>query len=124
MNKLTFEDYLEDILDLHIGIMSDVEINSAKTGYIAFCAPTPKAATLVSHPDSKMKLAELRNKVERFISSATITVERNQEKDLTLVLSFAAKAKSVLDGRHTKAALLDLITLNSEANRHMNSQRG
>ena len=116
---ISFEAYLEDILDAHIGLMSSNEITSARHGYNAFIAKPAKSAV---HQDSGLKLGELRSKVERFVSSARITIERNKGKDLTMIRTFAAKAESTLKGRCTKASLLALITLNSEASRHINNQ--
>lgn len=120
MSKMTFQEYCEDILDLHTGLMSETEIAEAMAGYRKWTAPKEKAA---KHPDAKLKLAELRAKVERFISSQKIAIERNGDKDLSIVKAFVEQAEEALNGKPKKADLLALITLNSEASRHINDQR-
>lgn len=120
MATITFQEYTEDFLGQAIALMSEEALTQARKGYAALTA----TVTTSAHPDAGLKVADLRGKVERFVRSASITIERNQNLDLALVRTFVARATAALQGRATKAALLDLIDLNSAASRHINAQRG
>jgi hypothetical protein len=42
ITMITFYEYLEDVLDLHIGLMSDAEIREAQKAFEAYQAPRKK----------------------------------------------------------------------------------
>jgi len=119
MKKISFEDYVSDVLDLQVGLMSEKQIAEARTGYNKLFAPKPVVA---KHRLSNVKVAELRKMIEHFVSSQKIAIERNSDKDLTIVKTFIAEAEKALAGRAEKAELLKLIDLNSEASRSLAAQ--
>ncbi|RLJ20014.1 hypothetical protein DJ031_06810 [bacterium endosymbiont of Escarpia laminata] len=119
MTAITFQEYCEDILDQHTALMSIEERRQAYAGYRKMVAPKAKTER---HPDAKLKLAELRAKVERFMVSQKVTIERNAGKDLSIATAFVEQAETALNGKAKKADFLALITLNSEASRHINGQ--
>ena len=116
---MTFQEYCEDLLNRHTGLMSTEERNEAYAGYRQMIAPKAKNE---KHPDARLKLAELKAKVTRLVASQKITKERNADKDLSIVAAFIEQAEAALNGKSRKADYLALITLNSEASRHINGQ--
>ena len=116
---INFQEYCEDILDQHIGLMSSEQIKEAMAGYQACVAPKLKTEKT---SDSKLKLAELKSKLARLVSSQKIAIERNSDKDISTAEAFVKQAEEALEGKATKANLLVLISLNSEVSRYINSQ--
>jgi len=120
MSKLTFNEYCEDFLDQHIGLMSDAELATAKAGYNALFVTVKKVA---KHADAGMKLDALKSKVARLVASQKINVERAEVSDLSTAKAYIAKAEAALSAKTKKTDLLELITLNSEVSRFINSQK-
>jgi hypothetical protein len=116
---MSFQDYCDDILDLHTGLMSASQIAEARA---AFAAAGKKEA-VAKHPDAGMKLAELIAKVSRLAGNQKIAIERAAGKDASIAQLFVDSAEKALAGKPKKAELLNLITLNSEASRSLNAQR-
>jgi hypothetical protein len=120
-SNMTFEEYCEDILDRHIGLMGEDERAEAYASYKAWMAPKKKAV-VERHPDSKLKLSELEAKVERLLASQKIAIERAKNANAAVAKEFVRQAEAALAGKHTKADLLSLITLSSQASRQLNDQ--
>lgn len=119
MSNMTFQDYCDDILDQHIGLMSEEELQKAIASYKNWMAPKEK---IENHPDSKLKLNDLKAKVERLLASQKIAVVRAAGKDVALVEAFIVQAEEALSRKAKKSELLALITLSSDASRNLTQQ--
>ena len=118
---MTFEEYCEDFLDQHIGLMNQSERNEAYAGYKKLLQKSK--TTTAKHPDSHLKVNELRLKIQRLIDGQKISIERNAEKDVSLARLFIRQATAALSGKTKKSELLELIDLNSDASRQINLQQ-
>lgn len=86
-------------------------------------AKAPKVAKAEKHQDAHLNLADLKAKVSRLVASTKINIERNSDKDVSLCAEVVERAELLFSKKATKAELLDLITLNSEASRQLNNQK-
>jgi hypothetical protein len=75
MANISFSDFVEDVLDQAIGLMSQAEVAQARARYAEYIAPKVKAAK-TEHPDMKMKMTDLRARSERLLASQKIAVQR------------------------------------------------
>lgn len=121
---MTFTEYLEDILDLHAGLMSEVEIAQARKGFELFSAP--KQAN-EAHPDMKKSAIELRTRCERLVNGQINAIARVSDKPqfaaaVVAARAAAAEGKRLLAAkRATKAEYIAHASQNSEASRAMNA---
>jgi len=113
---ITFEDYCEELLDMHICLMTEQEIKEAYQGYIT------KPTKVEKHKWAHLKVGALRAKAENLIDCQRIAIERNADKDISLTIALVKYADELFSKKATKAQLLDLITKNSEASRILNAQ--
>ena len=82
-----------------------------------------KKAAVEKHPDSKLKLSALLSKAERLVKSQEYAVNKfNGLMDLALSNEVIRVAKELFGSKPTKAKLLNLITMNSDASRYVNEQ--
>ena len=127
---ISFEDYCEDILDLQITLMSVADLRECKAAYTSYINPAytsyinpAKKVAKENHPDSHLKLADLKTKAKRLMSNQVYAVNKYGDSfDVSLSVSVVAKATELSESKVTKAKLLDLITLNSQASRALNNQ--
>lgn len=120
MAKITFNDYLSDVLDLHEGLMSSKELSEARESYKAFIAPAPKAP---QHRCAKMKLPELEVEIANCLKSKEYYIEKCNKAGTEApeyIKRFVAHAKAKLSMKHTKNDILALLTENSEISRQIN----
>lgn len=117
--KISFEEFVTDVLDLQFGLMTEQQIADAKAHYQDFTAPKPRQP---KHPDAGKKVIELREKLDRLLKSQIIAAERNTDLNLSATKMFIAQATEALNGKAKKSELLQLITLNSEVSRDLNNQ--
>lgn len=121
---MTFNEYLEDVLDLNVGLMSEREIAAAREGYAAFTAPR-KAAP--KHPDTKMSVGDLRARCERLIAGQARDAEKftgvaGYEAAVIAARAAVAEGRALLAAkRPTKAAFIAHAAANSAASRTMNA---
>ena len=121
---MTFNEYLEDVLDLHVGLMSEREINDARESYKSFTAPRvadPK------HPDMKKTATELRSRCERLVSGQSNAVAKfsgasGYESALIAARASVAEGRRILSAKRvTKAEYIAHAEMNSDASRKMNA---
>ena len=120
---ISFAEYLEDVLDLHIGLMSEEDLTSAREGYARFVAPKPRNP---KHPDLKMQVSDLVARCERLTQGQERAIVKFSGKPGYEAAITAAK-ESVSEGRRilaakrpTKADLIAHAEMNSDASRKMN----
>jgi hypothetical protein len=123
---ISFNEYLEDILNLHAGLMTEEELASARKGYDAMCAPKKVAP---AHPDSKMTVAELRARCERLVNGQSGAIARCENKPEFAASCVSARA-AVAEGRRilaakraTKAEYIAHAEQNAAASREMNAAK-
>lgn len=118
---ITFETFVEDVMDLHVGLMSEDQISAARADYARFCdAAKPKASK--KHPEMSWKLADLKSRCERLIRSQKIAVERCADAAAKQAgLEAIAFGEALLAKRATKAEFISHKEMNSDASRAMNS---
>lgn len=121
---MTFDEYLEDILDLQRGLMSESEIFQARKGYELFSSPKKTSA---DHPDTKKSVTELRARCERLVVGQRNAIARVSDKPAFAAAIIAARA-SVAEGervllakRPTKSEFIAHAEQNSAASRAMNA---
>lgn len=121
---MTFTEYLEDILDMHAGLMSESEIAQARRGFELFSAPKK---AIESHPDTKNSVADLRARCERLVAGQNKAIARVSGKPEFADAIVAARA-AVAEGvrvlsakRPTKAEFIAHAEQNSAASREMNA---
>lgn len=120
---MTFTEYLEDVLDMHAGLMSEAEIAQARKGFELFSAPK-KASE--AHPDMKKSVTELRARCERLVAGQNNAIARVFDKPEFSAAIVAARAavaegKRVLSAkRPAKAEFIAHAEQNSAASREMN----
>jgi len=121
---MSFQEYVEDVLDLHIGLMSKREIQDARKGYESFTAPRisdPK------HPDMKKNVTELRARCERLVVGQSNAVAKfsgvsGYENALISARTAVAEGRRILSAkRATKAEYIAHAEMNSDASRKMNA---
>ncbi len=114
--------YLNDICDI---CGSDKEA-LGDDQVCSVCKKTSiKKEVAVKHPDSGLKLSELKAKASRLINCQSYDIKKYSDTgfDLSKSQEVVKLGNEILSGKATKAKLLDLITLNSIASRFINSQR-
>jgi len=111
-----FQNFLEDN-DMHIGLMSKEEVASERASFDSSFKANKKKP--VAHKDAGMKLVDLKIKIERLIKNAEYGIKKNGGN--SELVEFVEKAKAALEVRTKKSDFLDLITMNSDANRKMNN---
>lgn len=124
MAKMNFDDFAEDVLGLHTGLMSSEERMQARAAYERWQEPAT-AATPV-HPDMKLQTHVLRQRCERLVAGQKTSVARA----IGSVASLRLAAESVAFGemllsqkRTTKADFIKHATMNSDASRALNNDR-
>lgn len=121
---MNFAEYLEDILDMHAGLMSEAEIAQARKGFELFS--TPKKAS-EAHPDTKKSVTELRARCERLVVGQNNAIARVSDKPefaaaIIAARSAVAEGKRILSAkRPTKAEFIAHAEQNSAASREMNA---
>lgn len=121
---MTFAEYLEDVLDMHAGLMSEAEMVQARKGFELFSAPK-KASE--AHPDTKKSITELRARCERLVIGQNNAIARASDKPEFAAAIIAARVavaegKRVLAAkRPTKSEFIAHAEKNSAASREMNA---
>jgi hypothetical protein len=121
-----FLNYLEDCLNLHVGLMSQGEIDAAYQGWLNMQKKQPAKSV---HPDSKKPLAELIARCERLTHSQQISVEKF-ENVAGYEAAVIAGRMSVAEGRRllaakraTKNELIAHAEMNANASRAFNAAK-
>ena len=117
---MTFSEYVEDVLDLQMGLLRSEEIEECRLSFKNFTSKTKVVAE--KHVDSGLKLTELRSKVKRLTEDQVYTSNKNKNNfDVTFINNHIEKGEALLSGKNTKSMLLDFITANSDISRQVNS---
>lgn len=121
---MNFTEFLEDVLGLHTGLMSEEEMVEARKAFESFSAPKKAAET---HPEMKKNVTELRARCERLVAGQSNAIARVAEKPEFAAAIIAARA-AVAEGnrilsakRPTKAEFIAHADQNSAASRQMNA---
>ena len=120
---MTFNEYLEDVLDMQAGLMSADAMAEARKSFESFCAPKKSNE---SHPDMKKSVTELRAICERLVNGQGNAIARVADKPEFAAATIAARAavaegKRILSAkRATKAEFIAHAAQNSAASRKMN----
>lgn len=123
-NNVSFNEYLEDVLDLHVGLMSEAALIEARKGYEAWSAPRKADA---KHPDMKMSADELRSRCERLVAGQQYAMKKfadaiGYESALVAACAAVAEGLRLLSlKRATKAEYIAHAAMNSDASRKMNA---
>lgn len=120
MATMTFEDFCDDILDLHVGMMTERQIADARLLYANHGKSTKQNAE--KHRDAHLSAGAVRQKLERLLASQKIAMQMHSHVDLTIANAFVAQAETALSRRTKKTDLLDLITMNSDVSRSIKNQ--
>lgn len=124
MARMTFEEYIEDVLDLHIGLMSKQEIEERRR---AFEAANKQEKREPADPDMKKPLAELREHTARLVAAQKRAVQKfagtpGFTDALTAASLAIAEGEALLAAKKpTKAQFIAHKTSNSNASRMMNT---
>jgi hypothetical protein len=121
---ISFAEYIEDVLDLHVGLMSEEDLTAAREGYARFIAPKPSNP---KHPDMKMSAADLIARCKRLVDGQAYAVAKFAGQPGYETAVIAAK-EAIAEGRRilaakrpTKADLIAHAQMNSAASRAMNA---
>lgn len=119
---ISFETYLDDVLDLHVALLSKEQIAEAR---IAYESATGRQVTK-KHPDMARKAGELKTRCERLVNGQRKAIERRRITDQAALAAarFAvAEGERLLTKRSTKAEFIAHSEMNSDASRLMNAAR-
>lgn len=122
MATMSFETFCFDIADVQPALLSDAQRSAIFADYQAFVAPKRQAAA-VKHPDAGMKAADVRYKLARLVGDQKFDIAKHSKLNVEFAKAFVARAEAALAGKSTKAELLELITINSEVSRDLNTQK-
>jgi hypothetical protein len=122
MATMSFEEYCEDIADVQIALLSDDQRANVFANYQAFTAPA-RTVKVEKHHDAQLKAVDVRAKLQRLVNDQKFAVVKYSALNVEFAKSFIARAEATLAGKATKAELLELITINSEVSRDLNSQK-
>lgn len=121
---MNFNEYIEDVLDLHTGLMSEEQVAEARKSFEQFMTPKKASET---HPEMKKPVAELRARCERLVIGQSNAIARVSDKPEFAAALISAKA-AVAEGkrilsmkRATKAEFIAHAEQNSAASRVMNA---
>ena len=120
---MSFNEYLEDMLDLHDGLMSDAELDSARKSYNTFVSQK----SVTEHPDMKLPLAQLRERCQRLVNGQSGAIARSADKPeyaaaITIASAAVAEGQRLLsEKRPTKAQFIAHAEMNANASRAMNA---
>ena len=117
---MTFNEFCDDILDLHVGMMTESQIADARLLYSNHGKTSKPGAP--KHRDANLSAGAVRSKLERLLASQKIDMQKHSNVDLTIANAFVAKAEAALARRTKKADLLELITMNSDVSRSIKNQ--
>jgi len=120
MSKMSFEEYVSEMFDVHVSLSSAEDIAKYRAAYNAEMAPKAKPVN-EKHRDSHLKAIELREKLERLIKRSKVAIER--DSDLPITCRFVELATLALEKRPTKADMFVLIDLCSDAGREQNAKK-
>ena len=117
---ISFETYLEDVMDLHIGLMSQEQIAEARRAYES----ATNRQVEKKHPDMARKASELKTRCERLVAGQRTAIERGLVTDhaaLTAARLAVAEGERLLAKRSTKIEFIANAEMNSNASRMMNA---
>lgn len=120
---MKFQEYLEDILDQQIGLMSGEELAEAHAAFEAF-SKSVKEEKPEAHPDMRMKLADLRARSERLVKSQKWALEKQGKESEGGKLADAAIkfGEALLAKKAKKAEFVAHAEMNSQASRVLNAE--
>lgn len=110
---ISFEDYCEDYLDLHIALMSDEQLKSAKKGYaelVRESKPDKTPAQIAKHEKALAKAKEAR-KLAKFYGGKAVTGSAAQKKWAEEIRQKVLESSALSDEQKVK-----LVTLGGAAN--------
>lgn len=76
---ISFEEYCEDYLDIHIGLMNEDQLNSARAGYADLVRNSKTPAQIAKHEKALAKAKESR-KLAKFYGGKALTGSAAQKK--------------------------------------------
>jgi hypothetical protein len=110
---ISFEDYCEDFLDLHIALMNDEQLKSAKYGYAELVrknTPTKTPAQIAKHEKALAKAKESR-KLAKFYGGKALTGSAAQKKWAEDIRYNVLESSALTDEQKSQ-----LVTLGGAAN--------
>lgn len=79
-NIISFEEYCEDFIDQHIGLMSDEQLKDAKAGYADFVRTREKTPAEKAKHEKALKKAKESRKLAKFYGGKALTGTAKQKK--------------------------------------------
>lgn len=107
---ISFEDYCEDYLDLHIALMSEDQLKSARAGYADLVRDSKTPAEIAKHEKALAKAKESR-KLAKFYGGKALTGSATQKKWAEEIRQKVLESSALSDEQKTK-----LVTLGGAAN--------
>ncbi len=107
---VSFEDYCEDYLDLHIALMSEAQLKSARAGYTELVRNSKEPAEIAKHEKALAKAKESR-KLAKFYGGKALTGSSSQKKWAEEIRQKVLESSELSDEQKTK-----LVTLGGVAN--------
>lgn len=107
---ISFEDYCEDYLDLHIALMSEDQLKSARAGYADLIRNSKTPAEIAKHEKALAKAKESR-KLAKFYGGKALTGSAAQKKWAEEIRQKVLESSALSDEQKAK-----LVTLGGAAN--------
>lgn len=123
---MRFEDYVEDLLDLQIALLSEAEIHAARAAWQKIQSPASNPV----HPDMKQTVAALRARCARLVAGQSNAISKlsaaaiPEHMQAALIIAKAAvvEGRRILENsRSQKSEFISHAEMNSTASRAMNS---
>lgn len=107
---ISFEDYCEDYLDLHIALMNEDQLKSARAGYADLVRNQKTPAEIAKHEKALAKAKQSR-KLAKFYGGKALTGSAAQKKWAEEIRQKVLESSALSDEQKTK-----LVTLGGAAN--------
>lgn len=107
---ISFEDYCEDYLDLHIALMSEDQLKSARAGYANLIRNSKTPTEIAKHEKALAKAKESR-KLAKFYGGKALTGSAAQKKWAEEIRQKVLESSALSDEQKAK-----LVTLGGAAN--------
>lgn len=111
-NGYTFEDFCEEFLDLHIGLMSEEQLISSKAAYAAFLRDSKTPAEVEKHQRALAKARESR-KLAKFYGGKALTGSPAQKKWAEEIREKVLESDSLTDEQKSELVTLGGFTSTS-----------
>lgn len=103
---ISFEDYCEDYLDLHIALMNEEQLKSARAGYADLIRNQKTPAQIAKHEKALAKAKESR-KLAKFYGGKALTGSAAQKKWAEEIRQTVLESSALSDDQKVKLVTLD-----------------